>query len=56
MQITPYEIADCWTEEEIIKFRKESLEALEILNAALDIKIQRMQNLKLDMQKNIFNN
>lgn len=50
MQITSYEIADCWTEQQILQFRKKLLEEISLLNEALEIKIQRLKNTKINVQ------
>lgn len=46
MQITPYEIADCWTEEEILKYSQKLNEEIQIFNQAIELKIKRLENLK----------
>lgn len=44
MPITPWEIADCWTEEEILIYQKELEEKIKIFNKAIQIKIERLKN------------
>lgn len=48
MQITSYEIADCWTEEEILIFRKKLCEDIKVFNEGLEIKIERLKNTKIN--------
>ena len=44
MQITIWEIADCWTESEILQYRKQLLEQIKVFDEAMKIKITRLQN------------
>jgi hypothetical protein len=56
MQITIWEIADCWSEEEILKYQKELLKSINILNKTLDLKIERLQKLKIEIVNKISEN
>lgn len=47
MQITCCEIADCWTEEEILKYWKKLDQEIEVFNQAIELKIKRLENLKI---------
>jgi hypothetical protein len=47
MQITIWEIADCLTEEELLKYRKELSSEIEIFNRAIELKMARLENLKI---------
>ena len=48
MQITEFEIADCWSEEEIMIYRDKLQREIEIFNKAMELKIQRLEKLTLD--------
>jgi hypothetical protein len=42
-----YEIADCFSEEEILQYREELKKAIDIFNKAISLKIIRLENLKI---------
>jgi len=48
MQITIYEIADCWSEKEILEYRKKLEEEIETFNQAIELKIKRLENIKIN--------
>jgi hypothetical protein len=50
MQIT------IWEEEEILKYQKELLKSINILNKTLDLKIERLQKLKIEITNKLLEN
>lgn len=59
MQIAPYEIADCWSEEDILKYFQKLNGEIEVFNQAVELKIKRLENLKfrqISLRENEANN